>query len=540
MRTNLPVSDHEYPFPRGETLVSTTDPKGRITYCNPRFIEVSGYTKDELLGQPHNLIRHPDMPEEAFRDMWATIESGKPWSAPVKNRRKNGDYYWVMANATPLMQNGQPVGYMSVRTEATREQIQAAEDLYARMRDEKARGQQVMALRQGRVVSLGLRGRLAEALRLGLEGKLFLILVGLVLAAYGVEQLVSGPLTLVLLLPLLLLARWYQSRLVVQPVNELIMAANRMAAGDLSERVAHDRTDKLGELQQALSQLTVNLMSIVRDAREESRQMLVGTQEIAQGNEDLSARTESQASNLQQTAASLEEITGTVRSTAESARHAAGLTREVSDIAQRSHGAVDELGRTMREIEASSSRIGEIIQVIDGIAFQTNILALNAAVEAARAGEQGRGFAVVAGEVRALAGRSAEAAREIKKLIEESRARVRDGHDKSEAAQSAMAEAVGGVQRVSTLVGEISHSTSEQLTGVSQINAAISQLDTITQQNAALVEQIAASSRGLEGTARTVTESVQVFKLDRDDASFQPDAVALRRLHKATPALAAG
>ena len=539
MRTNLPVTDREYPFPSGETLVSTTDTKGRITYCNPRFIEVSGYSKDELLGQPHNLIRHPDMPEEAFRDMWATIQAGKPWSAPVKNRRKNGDYYWVMANATPLMQNGQPLGYMSVRTEATREQARDAEALYARMREEKAAGRQSLALRRGRLVSLGLWGRVSEALTPGLEGKLLLILLGLVGAGYALELMLPSVWALVLLLPLLLLAWWYQTRLVVRPLEDLITAANRMAAGDLTERVAQNRNDKLGELQQALSQLTVNLMSIVRDAREESGHMLVGTQEISQGNQDLSARTESQASNLQQTAASLEEITGTVRSTAESARSAAELTREVSDIAERSRMAVDEVGRTMREIEVSSTRIGEITQVIDGIAFQTNILALNAAVEAARAGEQGRGFAVVAGEVRALAGRSAEAAKEIKKLIEDSRARVRDGHEKSETAQSTMAEAVGGVQRVSTLVGEISHSANEQLSGVSQINAAVAQMDTITQQNAALVEQIAASSSALENTAHTLTESVQVFKLDRREASAQPDAVALRRAHKAAPALTA-
>jgi aerotaxis receptor len=533
MRTNLPVTDREYPFPSGETLVSTTDTKGRITYCNPRFIEVSGYSKDELLGQPHNLIRHPDMPEEAFRDMWATIQAGKPWSAPVKNRRKDGDYYWVIANATPLMQNGQPVGYMSVRTEATREQIRDAEALYARLREEKARGQQSLALHRGRVVSLGLWARVASALTPGLEGKLLLILLGLLLAGYALELLLPSVWALVLLLPLLLLAWWYQTRLVVRPLDLLIAAANRMAAGDLTERVTQDRNDKLGELQQALGQLSVNLLSIVRDAREESGHMLVGTQEIAQGNQDLSARTESQASNLQQTAASLEEITGTVRSTADSARRATEVTSEVNAMAERSRMAVDELGRTMREIELSSTRIGEITQVIDGIAFQTNILALNAAVEAARAGEQGRGFAVVASEVRALAGRSAEAAKEIKKLIEDSRARVRDGHEKSLAVQSSMAEAVGGVQRVNNLVGEISHSANEQLSGVSQINAAVAQLDTITQQNAALVEQISASSHALEETAHTLTESVQVFKLDRRETAAQPDAVALRRAHKA-------
>lgn len=366
-----------------------------------------------------------------------------------------------------------------------------------------------------------------------------IVLLALGLASLGLQHVLSGWMYFASLLPLLMLAWWYQTRLVVRPLEGLIFAANRMAAGDLSERVEHDRSDRIGELQQALRQLSVNLMSIVRDAREESGHMLVGTKEIAQGNHDLSARTESQASNLEQTAASLEEITGTVRSTAESAQHATELTREVSETAERSRQAVDEVAATMREIETSSGRIGEITQVIDGIAFQTNILALNAAVEAARAGEQGRGFAVVAAEVRALASRSAEAAKEIKKLIEDSRSRVRDGHEKSENARASMEEAVNGVRRVNALMSEISHSASEQLSGVSQINAAVAQMDTITQQNAALVEQIAAASRSLEGTAETLTESVQVFKLDRRDAGAQPDAVALRRANKAVPALQA-
>ena len=159
MRTNLPVSTQEYPFPRGQTLVSTTDLKGRILYCNPSFIEVSGYEREELLGQPHNIVRHPDMPEEAYRDMWQTIASGQPWSAPVKNRRKDGDFYWVIANVTPLMDGDQPSGYMSVRTEATREQIQNAERLYQTLRAEKVAGRQVHMLRAGCPVRVDAWGR---------------------------------------------------------------------------------------------------------------------------------------------------------------------------------------------------------------------------------------------------------------------------------------------------------------------------------------------------------------------------------------------
>lgn len=167
MRLNLPVTDHEFAFPKGETLVSTTDLKGRITYCNPSFILVSGYQREELLGQPHNMIRHPDMPEEAFRDMWDTIAAGKPWTAPVKNRRKDGTFYWVQANVTPLMENGHPVGYMSVRTEPNREDVIAADAFYRTMVREKEQGALVHVLRQGRMVRNDTAGRIKEALTPG-------------------------------------------------------------------------------------------------------------------------------------------------------------------------------------------------------------------------------------------------------------------------------------------------------------------------------------------------------------------------------------
>jgi len=178
LRHNLPVTNQEFPFPTGQTLVSTTDTKGRILYCNPAFIQVSGYSKQELLGHPHNLIRHPDMPEEAFRDMWDTIRSGCPWSAPVKNRRKDGSFYWVMANVTPLLnESGQCEGYMSVRTEPQRAQVQAAEALYARMRRERDEGRQVLALKAGRLIQLSAWGRLRERLRFGLPSKLLATLL---------------------------------------------------------------------------------------------------------------------------------------------------------------------------------------------------------------------------------------------------------------------------------------------------------------------------------------------------------------------------
>ena len=537
MRINLPVTPTEYPFPKGKTLVSTTDTQGRILYCNPMFIEVSGFTKEELLGQPHNLIRHPDMPEEAFRDMWTTISAGLPWSAPVKNRRKNGDHYWVMANATPLMENGRPVGYMSVRTEATREQIQQAEALYATMRAEKQSGKPVHRLKGGRLVKATLGGRLSEGLRMGLAAKFLLALlvmsVGgpLLEAALPTAMPLKG-MALIALDLLLLMGVWrYLVGSVLRPLNELVGTANRMAAGDLTQSQEVTRSDQLGALQKALGQLNVNLQSIVRDARDQSLEMQQATQEIVAGNMDLSQRTESQASSLEQTAASMEEITSTVRNTADSAGQAERLAQDASRVAERSRDVVNGVGVTMRDIQASSARISDITQVIDSIAFQTNILALNAAVEAARAGEQGRGFAVVASEVRSLAQRTSTAAKEIKHLIDASVQKVAEGHQRTESAQKTMQDVVAGVQGVSTLVSEISNASREQLNGIAQINSAVGQLDSITQQNAALVEQVAASAQSLDCLARNTTDTVSVFRID-NAPSVRHDAVSLRRSHK--------
>ena len=541
MRVNLPVVDKEFPFPPGQNLVSTTDLKGRILYCNPAFISTSGFTKEELLGQPHNMIRHPDMPEEAFRDMWETIEKGLPWVGFVKNRRKDGTYYWVKANVTPLMDGDRPGAFLSVRTQPTREQVAFAEALYAEMRAEKAAGKLVHRVREGEVIKDTLTNKLRRALTLGVEGQIVLMTTLMVFLGVAASDLIDANLgdgslryltELLVIVGVGLVGGSFIKRLSIEPLKKMLKFANRMAAGDLTQNMENTRTDVIGKLFGALGQLNVNLQTVVGDARTEVNHMRDATAEIAAGNQDLSARTESQASSLEETASSMEEITGTVRNSAESAQEASVLAEQAVNVAQRSGDAVGQVTNTMHLISESSKRIGEIIQVIDSIAFQTNILALNAAVEAARAGEQGRGFAVVASEVRALAQRTTSAAKEIKQLIDESASKVDAGNRLTEAAQKTMMDALSSVRQLGTMITEISTGAREQLMGISQVNEAVAQMDTITQQNAALVEEIAASAMQLQGQAATVGETVAIFRLGSGDAPMQ-DAVALRKANRA-------
>ncbi|MEY4751297.1 MAG: hypothetical protein RIQ60_3511 [Pseudomonadota bacterium] len=540
MRVNTPITQHEYPFPRGRRLVSTTDLKGRILYCNPAFIEVSGYTREELLGQPHNLIRHPDVPAEAFRDLWATIQDGLPWSAVVKNRRKNGDHYWVMANVTPLFDGQQVTGYLSVRTEASRAEIEAAEGLYALLRAEAGEDHPAFGLRHARLYRRGLIGWLSAApawLDTGAAAA-WPVLVGAAGLLLG-PRLSQGATAWADAAGVLVasgVAGWLLHRRERRPIDQLLAQANRMAGGDLTQRMNGSYRGVYGDHERALNQLCVNLQAIVGDARSEVDGLRSTAAEVASGNHDLSSRTESQAASLQQTAASMSQITGTVQHSADAARGVATFAQQATDITQRSAAAVHRVTETMQGISQSSDRIREIIQVIDGIAFQTNILALNAAVEAARAGEQGRGFAVVAGEVRTLSQRTTSAAREVKQLIDMSTQRVEAGAQQTEAARLTMDEAVGAVQRMASLVVDIERDAKDQLGGISQVIQAVAHMDTLTQRNAALVEELACAAAAVRGQAETVAEAVRIFRIDaHDNALPASDAVSLRRQMKQVP-----
>ncbi|MGQ0650062.1 MAG: methyl-accepting chemotaxis protein [Gemmatimonadaceae bacterium] len=301
-------------------------------------------------------------------------------------------------------------------------------------------------------------------------------------------------------------------RVVTRPLNGAVQVMEQVAEGDLSVQPVSESHDEVGRLHGALGAMDGKLRLTVGQIRESASSIQVAGAEVATGNSDLSTRTEHAAANLQQTAASMEELTGTVKQSADSARQAKHLASSAAEVAARGGTVVGQVVDTMDDITSSSKKIADIIGVIDEIAFQTNILALNAAVEAARAGDQGRGFAVVASEVRSLAGRSADAAKEIKTLIHASVERVESGARLVGEAGTTMQEIVGRVQRVSDMMGEISSAASEQSVGIGQVNVAVTQLDQMTQQNAALVEQSAAAAESLEDEANRMAEVVAGFR----------------------------
>jgi aerotaxis receptor len=332
--------------------------------------------------------------------MWSTISSRQPWSGMVKNRRKNGDYYWVKANATPMMDGDQITGFLSVRTLPTSAEINFAEELYSKMRSEHVENKLVNRLHRGEHYKDGFAGKISRLLTLGVVGQIILVqllaFIVVVLDAY-LDLPTWTVLAVVFISGLGTLLRLKKA--VIAPMNSLIIEANRLAGGDLSTKITVGAPDLVGQLQRALNQMSVNLKTVVTDVRSELDGLTDSVAEISVGNHDLSSRTESQASSLEQTAASMEEITGTVQQNAINADHGTVLATDTSDIAQRSNVAVSQVAQSMDQILASSKRIEDIIQVIEGVAFQTNILALNAAVEAARAGDAGRGFAVVASSI---------------------------------------------------------------------------------------------------------------------------------------------
>ncbi|WBG90694.1 methyl-accepting chemotaxis protein [Pantoea piersonii] len=514
MRNNQPVTQREFVFDDQATLMSTTDINSYITYANDAFIEVSGFTPEEVNGQPHNMVRHPDMPPEAFADMWATLKQGEPWSALVKNRRKNGDHYWVRANAVPVVRDGKVQGFMSVRTKPGEAEIRATEALYRDFREGRAKGRR---FHKGLIVRTGWRrvGSLLKTLplrwRIRLPLMTLLPLAALSAALLGMTPASLGCFTGGMAILLLLTSLWMEQQ-ISRPVERICQQALSVATGASHKVEEMERVDEVGMTLRAVGQLGLMFRWLVDDVSGQAINVLSASDAIANSNNELSRRTEQAAANVQQTAATMNEMTATVKSNTETAGEVNTLSAHTSQAASKGGEVMQEMVSMMAEIAESSQRIANITSVIDGIAFQTNILALNAAVEAARAGEQGKGFAVVAGEVRSLAQRSAKAASEIKSLVETSASRVQLGSNHADAAGRTMQDIVAQVQNVSSLIAQISAATAEQSTALGEISTAVEDLDDITHRNAARVQESAEASGRMTHQANRLVEAISVFR----------------------------
>ncbi|EKJ6981998.1 PAS domain-containing protein [Enterobacter hormaechei subsp. xiangfangensis] len=499
------VTQNEYPLDDDTTLMSTTDVHSYITHANDTFVQVSGYQLDELTGQPHNMVRHPDMPKAAFADMWYTLQQGEPWSGIVKNRRKNGDHYWVRANAVPMVRRGQVTGYMSIRTRATAEEIAAVEPLYRALNDGRCKKR----IHKGLVVGKGWLGKLpAMPLRWRVRSVMAVLFAGLAatLAATSAGWLPLAAAAVVMLMGTLLFEQQ-----IVRPIENVARQALKVATGERNSVQHLNRSDELGLTLRAVGQLGLMCRWLINDVSSQVVSVRDGSDRLAQGNEDLNDRTRQTVANVQQTVATMNQMAASVQSNSETAAEVDKLSVAASSAATKGGNAMQTVVKTMDDIADSTQRIGSITSLINDIAFQTNILALNAAVEAARAGEQGKGFAVVAGEVRHLASRSASAANDIRKLIDASASKVQSGSEQVYAAGRTMDDIVVQVKNVTQLIAQISHATSEQATGLSELTRAVAELDSITQKNADLVEESARISAMVKHRAGRLKDAVTVL-----------------------------